>query len=128
MSNLKNYLGDNLSEVELELISERMINAKLERDKRREWANQLQQEYGLIKPPPPKVAAIKKYRFHLMAIAASLLVLLSAFFVYEAFSSPPFAKIVDEEIENLNIMSDQSIFRKGEEEINNLRKQANMAC
>ncbi|MEO1259928.1 MAG: hypothetical protein AAFZ15_14135 [Bacteroidota bacterium] len=126
MSKLKNYFEGNLSESAMEQISEQIINAKLDRDKKRKWTRQLQQEYGLLRPPQKKLSFFKKHQSTIIKVAASLLLLFSAYFIYESITPPSYLKIVDEEIENLNIMGDPSVFRKGDKEIDELRKKANL--
>lgn len=121
MSSFTKYREGTFSDEELETFSKELIIAKLDRDKRKEWEQKLKTEYAVEKTAPKN-----KRRFLLFAIAASLLLGL-ALFAIPYTSSPNYLSLVDEEISNLSIMSDQSIIRKGKQDIEVLRKEASLA-
>jgi hypothetical protein len=124
MLDIQKYKEGKLSEAELEQMSEALISAKLDRDKKREWAQILKDKYGVQEAPAPKSFWKGKSTLWGLMIAASV-VLFASFFPFN--QSPDLQEMVDQQISALSIMSDQSIFRKGAHEVDSMRKEATMA-
>ena len=125
--NIKKYIDGDLSEVEFELISERLITEKLDRDKRKEWEEKLKSEYAVEKAPTRKFPFGRRSGFFLLSIAASLLILLTVFVLIPTNPLPQYLQTVNQQIEQLAIMSDQSVLRKGPQEVQALRMEATLA-
>lgn len=124
MLDIQKYKEGKLSEAALEQMSEVLINAKLDRDKKRAWAKILTEKYGVEESETPKSFWKGKNILWGLMIAASL-ALFAAFFPFNTNAS--YLDLADEQIAQLSIMSDQSIFRKGMHEVDSLRKEATLA-
>ncbi len=126
MKIIAKYKNEKLSEPELEAISEQLIQAKLDRDKKKEWTQKLKEEYQVVqntKTLPPK----RKTKLWLFSAAAAILLLISIFLLIPQTNETDYIAVVDHHIETLAIMSDQSVFRKGGPEVEALRKKANLS-
>ncbi|MEM1319645.1 MAG: hypothetical protein AAGG75_05275 [Bacteroidota bacterium] len=117
------YIEGNFSEGELEQISEHLINAKLDRDRRREWATELETHYGVH----PDQAPSPRRTWLPYALVAALL-LLGALLCYYwlTSSSSSYQLATDQHIRELSIMGDQSVLRKGPQGISELRSEASL--
>jgi len=129
MNNLKKYIRGNYTEAEFETFSEQLITQKLNRDKRNEWEHKLKENYGVERTSPfeGKTTFGKKQWIIVSSIAASLLLLVSFFFIMPAINTPAYLQAVNQQIDNLSIMGDQSVIRKGPQNVELTRKQANLA-
>lgn len=121
MTKFTKYIEGNLSDEDFDAYSKQLIVAKLDRDKRKEWERKLKEEYGV-----EKTKSSNKFRFLFLAIAASVLIILSIFAI-PYYTAPNYLTLVDEEISNLSIMSDQSVLRKGKQDISAIREAASLA-
>jgi len=124
MLDIQKYKEGKLSEAELEQMSEVLIHAKLDRDKKREWAKILKDKYGVEEVATPKSFWKGKNMLWGLMIAASV-ALFASFFPFN--TNPSYLDIANEQIDQLSIMSDQSIFRKGIHEVDSMRKEATLA-
>ena len=127
MNSIKDYLNGNFSEKELELISDQLINAKFDQEKRKEWVNKLRQEHGVHKNPGLAAGIIRYKRHFVFAIAATLLLLISVFIIFSKTGTPKYLQAVNEQISQLKIMGDQSILRKGPQELEKIRTAATLS-
>jgi len=124
MNKLDKYLsGDDLSEKDLERLSEKLINAKRDRDKKREWMVKLSDQHNVERIPANK----SKKWLYLLAVAATLSLLLSVYLLLPSINHSGHMKLVDHHIGELSIMSDQSNLRKSLEKVEALRQAANIA-
>ena len=129
MNNLKKYISGNYTQTEFEAFSEQLIAQKLDRDKRKEWEHKLKERYGVERTGlnEEKPAFGKKQWIITSSIAAALLLLISFFFILPAINTPAYLQAVNQQIDNLSIMGDQSVIRKGPQNVELTRKQANLA-
>ena len=129
MNNLKKYIRGDYTDAEFEAFSEQLITQKLDRDKRKEWTYKLKERYGVERASSieEKPSFGKKQWIIISSIAASLLLLVSFFFVLPAINTPAYLQAVNQQIDNLSIMGDQSVIRKGPQDVELTRKQANLA-
>lgn len=115
MSHKKYTEGESLSGEELEAISEDLIQAKFDREKRAAWAQELKDTYGVERT----VAESKRvFPFSKLAIAAVLLVF-AGIVTYSIvqFSSPSYDSVVQESIENLNTITIYEVATRGDEKV-----------
>lgn len=113
----KKYIkGEKLSEEELESVSEQLIQAKFDREKRKTWEERLKNEYGVEKE------AVQKKRFFTfskLAIAAAI-VCIAGIVTYSMaiFGSSSYETIVKESIENLLSIDNHAVVIRGDETMN----------
>ncbi len=126
MNVLKKYLGGNFSEEEFEIISEQLISAKLDRDRRREWEQELKDLYKVTPNTVKKQMLPKKRRWLLLSVAAAVLLLCALIFLLPTASGPQYLQAVNGHIETLSIMGDQTVLRKGVDDVDRIRMQATL--
>lgn len=127
MENITKYIEGKLTPIELEGFSEQLIEAKLDRDKKRAWTKQLEVEYGVERIPQKQTPIQKSNNNWLLGLVASLLLLLSLFFLMPANGVPTHVQLADNYIEQLSIMGDQSVSRKGKENVDSIRQKATVS-
>lgn len=124
MNLIQKYINGEYSGEEYEHISEKLINAKLDRDKRRSWQEQLEREYSTKRSSDKKNK--RSWIIPLASAAAITLLLLTVYNWWSTAPSTDYISAVDQHISKLNIMSDQSNLRKGDYLVDELRGQANL--
>ena len=98
---LNKYIKGNMSEEEFEHISEQLIQAKFDRDKKKIWQQKLKEQYGVERTTTPK-----KRLFYRLYIAASFLLLLAvSIYFMNSNSKPDHLLALNEHIEDLTIIS-----------------------
>ncbi len=110
----KKYIeGETLSTEELESISEKLIQAKFDREKRTAWEQRLKDEYGVEKEIPQKE---EKFKFSKLAIAA-VIMCITGIIAYSiaTFSTPSYDTIVNESIKSLFIIDNHAVVTRGDE-------------
>ena len=129
MNNLNKYTKGNYTEAEFEAFSEQLITQKLDRDKRKEWEYKLKERYGVERTSTKENFPFfgKKPWIIISSIAASLLLLIAFFFILPAINTPKYLQATNKHIDNLSIMGDQSVIRKGTQNVELIRKQATLA-
>ncbi len=127
MEKLEKFIAGDFSDVEFEKISEQLIQAKLDRDKKKDWALKLETEYQLKRDTAPDISPKQKNRFFILSLAAALLLLLSLFFLFPSKHKFNYQQLVDQQIAQLSIMGDQSFLRKGKQTVDHIRKEATLA-
>ena len=126
MDTITKYVNGDFSEGEFEIISEELIYAKLDRDKKRDWTRKLKEEYGVEKSKNKKKFLKIKGVFFILTLAASFLLLLSIYFLMPKNPEAIYKQALNESIANLDIMSDQIYLRKGGHEVDEIKKKANL--
>lgn len=112
----KKYIkGEQLTEEELESISEELIQAKFDREKRKKWEQTLKTDYGVEKEAPKKE---EKFKFSKLAIAAAI-VFIAGIVLYSIaiFITPSYETIVNQSIENLDSIDNLALVTRGDEAI-----------
>lgn len=110
---LKKYIQGELSEAELEAISEELIQAKFDREKKNEWQQKLKNKYDVEK----KIQ--RKWRFSNLSIAASFaLVLTSSIYLIISGNNNNPNDVVNDYIKNLSIISEQKMAFRGSSSVN----------
>ncbi len=127
MKTLQKYIDGKLSEEELEQFSEQLIQAKLDHDKKRRWAQLLEAEHGVAKKPSRKSIWNRKTGLFGLLLAASLAIVVAFFSLSQADPADAYIALADQQISRLSIMGDPAFFRKGQHEVDSLRKEANLA-
>ena len=69
MNNLKEFLTGAMSESDKDQVFEKLITAKLDRDKKREWQQKLKGEYGVERNG--KYGSLKRTGLLILSFAAS---------------------------------------------------------
>ncbi|AXG71588.1 type III secretion low calcium response chaperone LcrH/SycD [Kordia sp. SMS9] len=112
MNHKKYTEGQSLSPEELEAISEELIQAKFDREKKTKWSQQLKEQYGVEKQP-----AKTKYRFLFSKVAIAAILVCVAGIVASVilFSKPSYETVLNESIENLVTIDNQAIVTRGNE-------------
>lgn len=73
---LDQYRNNELPESETEALWQHLIQAKLDKDLKQQWANQLRTTYGVERNKPPKIIRFPTWWKKALMVAATLLVLL----------------------------------------------------
>ncbi|MBC8757465.1 hypothetical protein H2O64_22535 [Kordia sp. YSTF-M3] len=115
MQHKKYIKGEKLSDEELDSTSEKLIQAKFERDKRKAWEQRLKNEYGVEKEVLQKKRFFKLSK---LAIAAAI-VGIAGIVLYSIaiFVTPNFETIVNKSIENLDSIDNHALATRGDETI-----------
>jgi tetratricopeptide (TPR) repeat protein len=102
MQHKKYTKGEALSAEELESISEKLIQAKLDRDKRKEWEQTLKTDYDVEKEALQKE---QPFKFSKLAIAAAIMCITGIIaYSIAIFATPNYDTLVNKSIENVNII------------------------
>lgn len=127
MERLKNYIKGTLSPEAEEQFVERLIEAKNDREQREAWKAALTKDYKVDREIPPPSSGGNRSLGYLLLVAAALG--LAALFLWSNSQQPEqrFEEQVDLQIAALNIMGDQSMLRKSMDQVDSLRKAANLA-
>lgn len=125
MTSIKDFLSSNSEDPKMESYSEKIISKKIENDRRKKWEEILEQQYQIKREGNSKVKSFSIRPW--ISIAASLLVLVGAFyFINNSTSTKSISELAHLEIQELQIMADQTVMRKGEADVDELRKSANL--
>ena len=117
--------GDSLSDEELEQLSEELIQAKFDREKRQEWAQQLKDDYGVNRDTQ---TSKRRFPFSKLAFAAMFIGIVGVLtYIILLFSTPNFNAIVNESIENLSYFDPSADGTRGDETTNAQRVAAQEA-
>lgn len=119
------YTNENTSEEEFEKISEQLINAKLDRDKKKTWKQKLQDEYKVYRKANPTKTNQRKLFPWLMAAAVAILLGVVLFLIFPQADQNP-QQLAQRYIQDLSIMADQTSMRKGMETVGEIRRAANL--
>ncbi|WP_298511662.1 tetratricopeptide repeat protein [uncultured Kordia sp.] len=116
MDHKKYTEGTELSGDELEAISEKLIQAKFDREKRKAWEHRLRDEYGVTRESTPKK---KKFPFSNLAIAA-ILMCIAGIVTYSVVSylTPSYDSVVNESIEQLITIDNHAVVTRGNKLVN----------
>lgn len=124
MCDIKQYMqhkkyteGESLSAEELESISEKLIQAKFDRDKRKDWEQRLKNDFGVEKETNQKKLI---FPFAKLAIAAAI-ICIAGIVTYSIaiFTTSSYGTVVNESIENLISLDNQAVVTRGDETIDN---------
>jgi hypothetical protein len=126
MDKLKQYSSGNMKDEDMEKITERLINQKFDKEKKDAWKQLLKEQYGIEKEALPQTSNNIVFIRRLVAVAAALGLLISAFFLFRS-PQPTYQQLADNYIEELPIMADQLVFRKGQFQEEATRISANEA-
>ncbi|MEM9821774.1 MAG: hypothetical protein AAF985_11910 [Bacteroidota bacterium] len=126
-SEIKEYLEGTLPEEEAERLSEQLITAKLNRDKKRNWEQQLAKKYGVRRNAKVNPWYWKIEGQMLLGLVASLCLVLSCLFWLIPATKGNYLSLVDQHLKELQIMSHPSVLRKGTANYNQLREKATLA-
>ncbi|MEL6941445.1 MAG: hypothetical protein AAFO82_02160 [Bacteroidota bacterium] len=123
MENFEKYKSQQqLSEQELEEITRDLIQAKFNEEKKQKWANQLDQEFQVERN---STAKIRKIPFRVIAIAASLLLIIAIVSMLDLFRTSTSDLLAEYTIENP--YPNKLIRKSAEEEIPEIRLAATEA-
>jgi hypothetical protein len=101
-----------LSAEELESISETLIQAKFDRDKRNEWTQRLKDDYGVEKEVSQKK---RVFSFSKLAIAAAIVCIAGIVtYTIATFSTPSYETVVENYIENLISLDNHAVVTRGD--------------
>lgn len=124
MTTFKDFLSSNSEDLKMESYSENIISNKLDRDRRKKYEQILKEEYNVTKvEQQAKTFSLKSW----LSIAASLLILVGAFYFINSMGSYDIKEVAQAEINELHIMADQTVMRKGEADFDEIRKLANQS-
>ncbi|WP_430408898.1 tetratricopeptide repeat protein [Kordia sp.] len=108
--------GDELSAEELETMSETLIQAKFDRDKRNQWAQRLKDDYGVEKEDATNK---RLFSFSKLAIAAAIVCIAGIVtYTIATFSTPSYDALVDKSIENLISFDNHAVITRGNNTVN----------
>jgi hypothetical protein len=110
MELLKKYVNNLLKEEKMEQIAEQHISYTLDQEKREAWKKKLEERHGLKRTPPAKKVRTLTPLYRGIAIAASLALLIAAFFLFRP-SENTYQQLADSYLESLPPMADQLTFR-----------------
>ena len=126
MKKLKDYLSGNLKEEDMEHITEQLIRQKFDQEQRQAWNQILKDQYGVDRnTPSQKTKSILRLRW-LIGTAAVLAIALSAYFLLQT-QQHTYQQLADDYVENMPLMADQLVYRKGEFDVDKTRLNANEA-
>jgi tetratricopeptide (TPR) repeat protein len=127
MNQLQKYLNGQMEAEELEAYTERLIREKYDEERRVEWSTLLLTKHGVKREPPLQSANRVLYLKWASGVAASLLLIVAMYFLLAPSPLSPGQQLADQYLENLPIMADQKVMRKGgfQEEV--IRIKANEA-
>lgn len=127
MERFNNYIKGILSPKAEEEFVEQLIEAKNDRAQRKAWTEALARDYNVERDRPPSSSGNNRPFIYLLLVAAALG--LAALFLWSngKQSAPSFDEQVDMQIAGLTIMGDQSMLRKSMDQVDSLRKAANLA-
>lgn len=116
MDLLKKYINNSLKEEKMEQIAEQHISYTLDQEKREAWKQKLEKRHGVKRTLPP----LKKVRkltllYRGIAIAASIVILISAFFLFRP-QERTHQQLANSYIESLPPMADQLTFRTNDDD------------
>lgn len=115
MQHNKYIKGEELSAEELESISEGLIEAKLDRDKRKEWEQRLKTDYNVKKEVFQNE---QKFKISKLAIAAAIMCIAGIVaYSIAIFTTANYDTIVDTSIENLISIDTHAVVTRGNETI-----------
>ena len=115
MQHKKYTEGDELSETELESISEELIQAKFDRDKRKTWEQRLKDDFGVEKEPVQKK---QLGSFIKLAVAAAVVCILGIVtYNIITFTTPSYEIVVEDAIESLISIDNHAVVTRGDETV-----------
>lgn len=123
MNSLERFIKGDMDQSEMEQFTKEMIHQQLDAETRQRWEDALKTQYGISRESNYPSLQSRKWK-RLLVPAASLVLLVSAYLFIRKPSSIGYEQLADQYIESLPIMPDQLVFRKGAEEVAELRSDA----
>ena len=124
MKKLEQYHQNLLDEQGKEAITQRLIQQKFDRDFRKQFEGELKKR-GVNREEPTRFRSIFNNRW--LAVAAGLSLLITAFFLFRNSFNSPALQLAQGHLDNLNIMADQIVSRKGGDIADEWKTKANNA-
>lgn len=124
MKPIQKYAEDRLSAEEKEQVTRQLIRQKFEEDLRKDWASQLAAR-GINRQLPLRTRLL---RLRLaLPIAAGLALCIAALFLLRGYFNPSLEQLAQQHLDELGIMADQLVVRKGSETTDTWKVEANTA-
>ena len=127
MKNLRKYAEGTLEKEEADRLGGALIRQELDRQYRQKWGAKLEKEYGVFRQKAADKRRVLSFWKKGLAIAATVALLATAIWLLFPAGPISYQQLATSYIENLPIMADQGVFRKGTVEETELRLQANAA-
>lgn len=124
MDILAKYLEVESNSEEFDKISGVLIQKLLDRKTKENWEKRLKEDYDFARPSQNEGTSKNRRPLILITMLAALAILAYLFIPGSSTTLDSFSK---EQIAELSILGDQSVFRKGPAEINENRLKANLA-
>ena len=128
MENLNKYFSGDLDDDQNEEVTARLIQQKFDEEAREEWGDYLREKHSLTRTPEKRTIGKRRTLLRYVAgIAASVLLLIAAIYLFQQNQSPAYHKMAVKYTQSLPIMADQIAFRKGNQDVDDIRLKANEA-
>jgi hypothetical protein len=127
MKNLHAFLNDEMEDEEMEQFAKEIIYQKFDEDNRAEISQILAKDYGVERNKNTNRRFRLTPLYRVIAIAASLALLIGLFFYLRDINTPKYEQLADAYIKELPIMSDQLVARKDDTNVEEIRLKANEA-
>ena len=125
--NLQDFINNKMDEAQMEKLTKDLIHQQLDPGKRKIWGQLLQEKYGVEREAKTKPTNRIRTLGRVLTIAASIALVVVSYLLLNKNTVPAPQRLVQEYIQELPIMADQAVARKGNFEAENLRMQANEA-
>ncbi|MEM8586317.1 MAG: hypothetical protein AAGF87_18725 [Bacteroidota bacterium] len=123
MSDLERFIKGDMGQNEMEQFTKEMVSKQLDAETRQRWEATLRTKYGVKRKVKPS-SKLGKNRFRYFAIAASIAILIALFSWFQFSDGNTYRELTASYIEELPIMADQIVFRKGAGQVSDLRSKA----
>ncbi len=125
MNKLKEFLEGTMSESDKDQVFEQLIAAKRDRDKKIAWQQKLKGKYGVERNS--KYISKKKVGRVILSLAACFSLIILAYYFIADRNREKHMIVVNEHIANLDIMTNQNLLRKGHQDVEEIRAEANLS-
>jgi hypothetical protein len=127
MNQFKNFLNDEMDDEAMEEFVENIIHQKFDHEKKQAWSQILKDKHGLErKKQPDQTARVFSIR-RILSIAAAIALILGAFYFIDQTSLSTDQALAQSYVDELPIMADQLVARKGDFNEDETRIKANEA-
>jgi hypothetical protein len=123
MSPLQKYLNKELGDKDFDRFTGFLVEKKFDQEQKEEWGRLLKENHNIQRQPQ---AIRRSLRWSLAAAAAAALLIASVVF-WPQTSSSGYRQLADQYVQELPVMADQLVFRKGQFQEDATRIKANEA-
>lgn len=127
MNQLNKFLNDEMDDEAMEEFAENILYQKFDHDKKQVWSQILKDKHGLERHQKIEQTAKVFTLRRILSIAAGIALILGVFYFVDSTGLPADQALAQSYVDELPIMADQLVARKGDFEVDKTRLKANEA-